>query len=213
MLQRLGRKFWTRLASFLLLLGVISQGKEFFRPTAEDLTFSDEISTGAAHADAIMPDSGLTVSVEQRVDQFLTELKSQPSQPEKWHKLNEEWLGFARSWFERVYPGQELFNRYTSLWVGKREKIKLWRLNCRNDFFPDMSDEELLMKAEWLQNEEEWQEMQAKINRGLESVESEYQAALKEMLGEHIEEFNKLHGLFVKDFLPKETVLSSTYFL
>jgi hypothetical protein len=54
--------------------------------------------------------------------------------------------------------------------------------------------------------------MQAKINRGLTTVHEEYEAALKELVGPHRGDFEKLHGLFVKDFLPKEHS-SGSYFL
>lgn len=208
---RLGRKFWLRMALFVALVSVVVRGQEFFRRPAEILTFSDEISVGAAHAEPVMPDSGLTPAVEKKVEIFFEELRSQPHQPKRWVKLNTEWLNYARGWFDRVYPGEERFNRYASLWVGKREKSKLWRMNCREEFFPDMDDKELLSKAKWLQDQEEWQEMQAKIDRGLSTVDVEYQQALKELLGTRWNEFEKLHGLFIKDFLPK-TGASSSYF-
>jgi len=209
---RLGRKFWLRMALFLGFLSVVFRGQEFFRRPAEVLTFSDEISVGAAHAEPVMPDSGLTMGVEKKVQFFLEELRAQPHQPKRWVKLNTEWLNYARGWFDRVYPGEERFNRYASLWVGKREKSKLWRMNCREEFFPDMDDKELLSKAKWLHDQEEWQEMQAKITRGLQTVDDEYQAALLELLGPNMDEFQKLHSLFLKDALPK-TGGDSKFFL
>lgn len=209
---RLGRTFWLRIGLFVALISVVVQGQEFFRGPAEALTFSDEISVGAAHAEPILPDSGLTPAVERKVQFFLEELRAQPQQPKRWVRLNAEWLNYARGWFERVYPGEERFNRYASLWVGKREKSKLWRRNCRDEFFPDMDDNELLTKAEWLQDQEEWQEMQAKIDRGLATVDNEYQTALQELLGPHWNDFQKLHRLFVKDYLPKSGGTDS-YFL
>lgn len=212
MLRRLGTKFWLSVVSFLALCTVIVRGQEMFRRPAEELTFSDEISVGAAHAEPILPDSGLTPGVEKRLKHFLDEMKTQPSEPDRWTGLNNEWLSYARTWFDRVYPGEERFNRYASLWVGKREKIHLWRVSCRNEFFPDMNDTELMAKAEWLQGEEEWQEMQAKITRGLQTVDLEYQAALQELLGTHYSELRKLHQLFVKEFLPKSGG-SDSYFL
>lgn len=212
MLRRLGTKFWLSVMSFLALCTIILQGQDYFRRPAEELTFSDEISVGAAHAEPVLPDSGLSMGVERRVQDFLAQMKAQPSQPDRWVELNQEWLHYARAWFDRVYPGQERFNRYASLWVGKREKIRLWRVNCRNEFFPDMNDVELLTKAEWLQGEEEWQEMQAKITRGLQTVDLEYQTALKDLLGTHFSEFRKLQQLFVKEFLPKNGS-SGSYFL
>jgi hypothetical protein len=200
---RLPLRFWVSLAGFGLLVAVIVQGPRFFIETSEVLTFSDEITVGAAHADPILPDSGLTLATERRVELFMQDLKAQPQQPVRWSRLNKEWLEYARLWFERVYPGEERFNRYTSLWVGKREKSKLWRLNCRNEFFPDMDDKELLSKAEWLKEQEEWQEMQAKIARGLATVDAEYEQALHSLLGENWDEFTKLHSLFLQDQLPK----------
>lgn len=209
---RLGRKFWLRIGLFVALISVVVRGQEFFRRPAEILTFSDEISVGAAHAEPILPDSGLTPAVERKVQLFLEELRAQPHQPKRWVRLNVEWLNYARGWFERVYPGEERFNRYASLWVGKREKIKLWRMNCRDEFFPDMDDNELMTKAEWLKDQEEWQEMQAKIDRGLSTVDIEYETALKGLLGPRWSDFEKLHGLFVRDFLPKSGGADS-YFL
>ncbi len=203
MWKYLGSRFYLKFSLLLLLLGVVAQGPRFFRPTAQVLTFSDEISVGAAHAEPILPDSGLTPSVEKRLHHFMEDLRAQPHHPKRWTRLNHEWLEYARGWFERAYPGEERFNRYASLWVGKREKSKLWRLNCRNEFFPDMDDAELLARADWLQDQEEWQEMQAKIMRGLATVDSEYQTALQELLGERRKDFDKLHQLFVSDQLPK----------
>ncbi|MBY0518748.1 MAG: hypothetical protein K2P81_17690 [Bacteriovoracaceae bacterium] len=212
MMQRLGLKFWLTLASFSLITFTLMKGPSAFRKTAHDLTFTDEVSTTAAHAEVIMPDSGLSVSIEKRVDLFLSDLRSQPTEPEKWANLNAEWLKYAHQWFARVYPGEEKFNAYASLWVGKREKSKLWRLNCRNEFFPDMDDNELISKSQWLQGEEEWQEMQAKINRGLQTVDEEYDQALSALLGTRIKDFVKLHKLFVREFLPKKSGTKS-YFL
>jgi hypothetical protein len=211
MLQRLGLRFWLTIATFIMVLVVVSKGPQTFRKPAERLTFTDEIQTSHAHAGVIMPASGMTVAVEERVNSFLASMKEQKNSQTDWSKLNNEWLSFARAWFERVYPGEERFNQYASLWVGKRSKVILWRLKCRNEFFPDLDETELIRKADQLKDQEEWQEMQAKISRGLTTVEEEYSNALNNLLGSRISEFKSFHKLFVQDFLSKKRQTSDFF--
>lgn len=211
MWQRLGLRFWLTIAAFVMVLAIVAKGPQSFKRPAERLTFTDEIQTTHAHAGVIMPTSGMTVAVEERVNNFLASMKEQKTSPTDWSKLNDEWLSFARAWFDRVYPGEERFNQYASLWVGKRSKIILWRLKCRNEFFPDLDETELIRKAEQLKDQEEWQEMQAKITRGLTTVEEEYSIALNNLLGSRISEFKSFHKLFVQDFLSEKRQTSDFF--
>lgn len=195
----------------MMVLAIVAKGPQSFKRPAERLTFTDEIQTLQSHAGVVRPSSGMTVAVEERVNNFLSAMKEQKNSQTDWSKLNNEWLSFARAWFERVYPGEERFNQYASLWVGKRSKIILWRMKCRNEFFPDLDEAELIRKADQLKDQEEWQEMQAKITRGLITVEEEYSIALNNLLGSRISEFKSFHKLFVQDFLSQKRQTSDFF--
>ncbi len=198
-MRYLDTRFWVTCLCFFAVCTALYSGAGFFRAGAEKLTFSDEIQTQAAHADTINPQNGLTPPVAERLGQHFARLEARDSKKLALAPQGREWLEYARAWFERVYPGEERYNRYVSLWVGKREKERLWRVKCREEFYPDFTEAELIRKASWLQGQEEWLEMQEKVARGLESIDLEYAGALAELMGDKTKEFHRLHELFLSE--------------
>jgi len=149
-----------------------------------------------------MPDSGLTLATEKRLNRFMKKLAR--VELENMSGTQKEWLSYAKGWFERVYPDQTHFNHYVQHWLNFREQKAELRDHLRNRYFPDYSDRELLAKAEWLQSQEEWREMNEKMDSGIKDLEGEYQSKLKSLMGEKMESFTKLHELFVQDFFDSQ---------
>lgn len=202
MLRYLGMKFWIRIAVYVIVVTAIVRGPKVFNPVAETLTF-DEVSTGAAKSievPVVQPEH------ELRLEAFLTSLDSS-TDGRDWRWLHEEWIGLTEQWFTRLFPPHEqTYSRYVMMWVDKREKARQWRLDCRHEFFPEFSDEELFARLDWFQEQDEWREMQAKLRAGEEKAEAQYKLDLQALLGEHHAAFEKLHGIFASEQLGKDAV-------
>ena len=203
MLRYLGAKFWMRMACLALIAIVLIKGPKLFHGTAQELTFSDSVQTEEAAPVAYSPVSGLTYEVELELQKYIEQLSSSPAAHD-WKFLHEEWFALSRQWFERLFADPAHYNRYVQLWLAKRRDAHEWRIGCRLEFFPDMSDRELFDKIDWLRQQDEWTEMQTKIQSGLDRIERDYQAQLVELLGDQKILMNKLQEVFLRDNLPGE---------
>lgn len=204
MMKFLGMRFWI----LCLLFGgsLLSFSPRFNLPSkiAHNLTFTpqtDSLSTTQSAVMRVMPDTGLTLVTEQRLKSFMQTLARQET--ESMGATQNEWLAYAKAWFERVYPNDSRYNKYVEAWLSHREQKAELRENLRQRYFPDYSDRELMLKAEWLQSQEEWSEMNAKIDAGIKELEVQYQSQVELILGDKMEAFSKLHGLFVDDFFSE----------
>lgn len=169
---------------------------------AHNLTFTpqatDEVSTQVSARLRVMPDTGLSLATEERLKTFMQTLSRQ--EIESMGETQNEWLGYAKAWFARVYPNDTRYNQYVETWLTHREQKAELRENLRQRYFPDYSDRELMLKAEWLQTQEEWSEMNSKIDAGIRELEAQYRTQVELILGDQFPAFTKLHGLFVQDF-------------
>lgn len=211
MWKKLGLRFWVTTLAFGVVAVSVARGPELFQRPVGQLLLTDSVSTAQASAETVLAATGLTADLSARLDAYFLEMSEARDQASDWVALHREWLAYARDWFDRVYPGEERFQRYADLWVTKREKTKLWRVSCRQEFFPDLSDAELVQKADWLKDQEEWAEMESKVQRGLTTIDAEYALALEELLGSRQREFKRFHDLFVADFLPEKTQLANFF--
>jgi hypothetical protein len=195
----------------VLAMGVISQGPRFFRPMAQTLTeltppaapLTDSVRTAAAAAQA---PAEASAELGKRLDAYYETL-TDDAEGHRWRALSQEWMALGEQWFARLYPGDQApYIRYATLWVDKRERVRLWRVDCRRQAFPEFSDDELYARADWFREQEEWREMQAKIRQGEGEIEAKYRTDLAELLGSRLESFERLHALFVGDQLGNEAV-------
>lgn len=171
---------------------------------AHNLTFTpqiDAVSTTQAATMRVMPDTGLSLVTEKRLKSFMLTLSRQ--EIEKMSETQNEWLTYAKAWFERVYPNESRYNQYVEAWLNHREQKSELRESLRQRYFPDYSDRELMQKAEWLQSQEEWTEMNEKTEIGIRELELQYQTQIELILGNKKEAFSKLHSLFVNDFFAE----------
>lgn len=201
MMKFLGMRFWV--ISFLFVGVLISFHPSFslHSKIAHNLTFtpeSDAVTISQSALGRIMPDTGLSVVTEKRLKDFLAEVAR--VEVEKMSETQNEWLNYARAWFERVYPNETRYNQYVDAWLTHREEKTQVRERHRQRYFPDFSDKELLQKASWLQSQEEWREMNQKIDSEMSILEREYSMKLETILGSKRMQFSKLHELFVNDF-------------
>lgn len=211
MLRYLGAKFWMRVLALGFLAFIVMLGPSVFYRPAQHLTFTDEISTrAAAPLVSYSPTSGLTFELESSLTTYITELPVSPSAYD-WKFLHQEWFMLSRQWFERLYADPATYNQYVTLWLAKRNEVHGWRISSRREFFPDLTDRELFDKIDWLRQQDEWNEMQAKIHVGVEKIEHRYNLALQEMLGENFPALIKLHQIFMRDNMSAEE--SIPYFL
>lgn len=205
MMKFLGLRFW--ILCFLLGGTILSfhPRMNLHSKIAHNLTLtpqaSDEIKTLQSAAMRVMPDTGLSLVTEQRLKSFMLTLSRQ--EVESMGATQNEWLHYAKAWFERVYPNEARYNQYVEAWLSHREQKAELRESLRQRYFPDYSDRELMLKAEWLQSQEEWGEMNAKIDSGIRELEGQYQSQVELILGDKMEAFTKLHGLFVKDYFSE----------
>ncbi|MFP5457970.1 MAG: hypothetical protein ACLGG7_04495 [Bacteriovoracia bacterium] len=211
MWKKLGFRFWLTTIAFGVVAVSVARGPELFRRPADQLLLTDTVSTGQAQTMRSAPAPGLDLEVSEKLDAYFLDMGAAHDKANDWVALHREWLDYARDWFERVYPGEDRFQRYADLWVSKRLKIKLWRVKCRQEFFPDLDDSELIQKADWLKDQEEWTEMESKINRGLTTIEAEYALAVQELLGSRLREFKKFHDLYVDDFMSQKRQISNFF--
>ena len=172
---------------------------------------TDEVSLQAsAPVKTYSPTSGLSFEVEQELTTFLDELNTGPAAHD-WRFLHQEWFNLTRQWFERLYADPAMYDGYVRTWLAKRKETKEWRISCRREFFPDLTDRELFDKIDWLREQDEWGEMEAKIHQGLERIEHHYSVGLTELLGENYHAFVNLHGIFMKEHLADRQ--NALYFL
>lgn len=211
MWKKLSFRFWLTTIAFGVVAVTVARGPELFRRPAGQLLLTDSVSTGQAQRTTLAPALALESDVSEKLDAYFREMGTAHAEANDWVALHREWLDYARDWFARVYPGEERFQRYADLWVSKRLKIKLWRVKCREEFFPDLDDSELIQKADWLKDQEEWTEMESKINRGLTTIEAEYTLAIQELLGSRLGEFKKFHDLYVDDFMSEKRQIQNFF--
>jgi hypothetical protein len=200
----LGIRFWVLLGLFIAVTISFYPKLNIYSNAAAVLTLSDSVSLSQASIERIMPDTGLSLSNEMRLTKFMDDAKLQESSFD-WAKLNNQWLEYARAWFERVYPHENRFNEYVQRWVEKRNQLVAVRIEMREAYFSDLDDRELLMKAEWLKNQDEWKEMNEKISKQTDAIERTYNDSLEKILLDHKNDFLKLHELFVNDFLEEKS--------
>jgi hypothetical protein len=201
MMKFLGLRFWVLSFLFMGVLISFHPAIKLHSKIAHNLTFtpeSDVVSISQSAIQRIMPDTGLSVVTEKRLMSFLQQVAR--VEVEKMSETQNEWLTYAKGWFERVYPNETRFNQYVEAWVTHRELKTRVRASLRERYFPDFSDKELIQKASWLQSQEEWSEMNQKIDSEISTLEIEYNLKLEAILGTKREQFSKLHELFVKDF-------------
>lgn len=200
MFRYLTPKFWMRVGCFTIVAVVMFLSPDLKRPKNTE-PFIDTVQTEEAAPVAYSPASGLTYQLETDLNQYIAELNSTPA-AQDWKFLHEEWFALSRQWFERLFAEPALYNRYVELWLQKRRDTHEWRISCRREFFPDMNDRELFDKIDWLRQQDEWTEMQTKINNGLARIEASYDSSLKELIGENYQALVGLHGIFMREHLP-----------
>lgn len=211
MLRYLDKKFWMRLVLFVGILMVLIRGPKIFHQPAKLITFTDEINTqAAAPLSDYSPISGLSFETEHALNEYLDNLPVGPSAHD-WKFLHQEWFNYSRQWFERLYADPQLYDRYAKMWLQKRNDLREWRIYCRRNSFPELTDRELFDRIEWIRKQDEWKEMQSKINQGLEKIDLDYKNNLNELIESHYQSFEKLHGLFMKDNMVNE--VSDTFFI
>lgn len=210
MLRYLGTKFWMRVILLGLLVATIVMGPRGLKAPAK-LTYNDEVSSAAASPRQVYsPASGLTYELESKLDNYIEQLTITPA-AQDWRHLHQEWFALSKQFFERLYGDPAVYNKYVELWLAKRQDMQSLRLNSRREFFPDMTDRELFDRIDWLREQDEWNEMQAKIHQGIERIDHDYTVALQELLGHNYAALSKLHEIFMQDNMAAE--LSVFYFL
>lgn len=201
MLRYLGAKFWLR----VLCLGAVGVGFLLMPKQQNGIArapaIEDTIQLEEAAPVSYSPASGLTYQLEAQLQTYLDLLSTTPAAHD-WKFLHQEWFALTRQWFERIFKDPALYERYVQLWLDKRRDSHEWRVSCRREFFPDMGDRELFDKIDWLREQDEWGEMQAKINQGITRIDQSYSAAILELLGENHKSFVKLHDIFMEEHLP-----------
>lgn len=211
MVRYLDKKFWMRLVLFAGIIAVLQQRPQLFHAPAKIITFTDEVNTqAAAPVSSYSPATGLSFETENQLNEYLDSLPVGPSSHD-WKYLHQEWFSYTRQWFDRLYADSKIYDQYAMLWLKKRNEMREWRLSCRLHSFPELTDRELFDRIEWIRKQDEWKEMQTKMNQGLERIDLEYKSAVKELIGPHFEAFEKLHELFMKDNMVNEA--SEGFFL
>lgn len=201
MWHHLGARFWLRVLTLSGLVVFIWQNQHQ-RPAST--VVADSVSNyAAAAASDISAKTGLTFDNELSRDRYLEKLTLTPAGRD-WKSLHEEWFGLARQFFDRLYAEPAMYNRYMKLWLTKREGAQQLRQDARREFFPDLTDRELFDRIDWLREKEEWGEMQAKIQKGLDHVDQQYALGLRDLMGENLESLKKLEVIFLEDNFQTE---------
>lgn len=209
MWQRLGWRLVMRLMVLTLVIGV---GMREFSAQKIHAPVTDQVSHTLAKEVIYSTATGLLPDVERRLDLHLAAL-DRSLDGGNWRRLHEEWLSLVRQWFARLRPAPEEYNSYVTAWLDRREKTSQWRTRCRRESYPDYSDDELFAKADWLRGQDEWIEMQRRIQKGLARIDAEYDLALAQRLGEDASAFQKLHQLFLHEEWPRGEIPPVDFFL
>jgi hypothetical protein len=100
----------------------------------------------------------------------------------------DQWKEQMELWFEMKKLQRE-WKLYQASWVAKRQALIQLRVDLRADYFPDLSDEEIISRWGMISESEDWHEMQQKFQAESLSIEQKYVEDLKHLLGTHWKEF------------------------